>query len=74
MKVDEAPDIDGIPESLWNNAPALNVTTSGGNNGSSSNVKLKSVYTNNTVYFLATWTDPTESLRRMSWVNGNMNP
>ncbi len=68
VKVAEAPVIDGTPEALWNQATAMTVNVAGGANTGSHVVALKSVYTDDSVYFLAEWTDPTESLRREPWV------
>ncbi len=67
VKVATAPVIDGTPESLWDQATAATVNVGGGANAGSHTVTLKSIYTDDSVYFLATWNDPTESLRRMPW-------
>ncbi len=68
VKVAAAPVIDGTPEALWNQATAMTVNVAGGANAGAHTVTLKSVYTDDSVYFLATWNDPTESLRREPWV------
>jgi hypothetical protein len=39
----------------------------GGANVGESDVTLKSVFTKENIYFLAEWTDPTESLSKMPW-------
>ncbi len=62
------PQLDGVPESVWDGAPALAFPVVGGFNAGSHQVSLKSVYSGDQVYFLMTWTDPTESLRRFPWV------
>ncbi len=67
VKVATAPVIDGIPEAIWDQATAMMVNVSGGANTGSHTVALKSVYTDDSVYFLAKWNDPTESLRRLPW-------
>ena len=67
VKVAAAPVIDGTPEAIWNQATAMTVSVSGGANTGAHTVTLKSVYTEDSVYFLASWNDPTESLMRMPW-------
>ena len=67
VKVAAAPVIDGTPEAIWNQATAMTVNVAGGANTGAHTVTLKSVYTDDSVYFLATWNDPTESLRRVPW-------
>lgn len=67
VKVAAAPVIDGTPEAIWNQATAMTVNVAGGANAGTHTVTLKSVYTDDSVYLLATWNDPTESLRRMPW-------
>ena len=66
-KVDSAPVLDGQPEAIWNKASAITVPVSGGANNGSTQVTLKSVYTSDSVYFLAQWADPTESSKRIPW-------
>ena len=67
VKVATAPVIDGTPEAIWDRAAAMTVNVAGGANTGAHTVTLKSVYTDDSVYFLATWNDPTESLRRLPW-------
>ena len=67
VKVATAPVIDGLPEAIWDQATAMTINISGGANTGAHTVTLKSIYTNDSVYFLAKWNDPTESLRRMPW-------
>jgi hypothetical protein len=67
VKVSTAPVIDGTPEALWDQSPAMTVNVAGGANTGAHTVILKSVYTDDSVYFLAKWNDPTESLRRLPW-------
>lgn len=66
-KVAAAPVIDGTPEAIWDQTTAITVNVAGGANAGAHTVTLKSVYTDDSVYFLATWNDQTESLRRMPW-------
>lgn len=67
VKVTAAPVIDGTPDAIWNQAPAMTVNVTGGANTGAHTVTLKSVYTDDSVYFLAAWNDPTESMKRMPW-------
>jgi hypothetical protein len=67
VKVTAAPVIDGMPDAVWNQATAMTVNVAGGANTGAHTVTLKSVYTDDSVYFLATWNDPTESLKRLPW-------
>jgi len=46
----------------------MTVNVAGGANTGAHSVTLKSAYTDDSVYFLAAWNDPTESLRREPWV------
>lgn len=68
VMVAAAPVIDGIPDTIWNQATAMTVNVAGGANSGAHTVTLKSVYTDDSVYFLATWNDPTESMRREPWI------
>ncbi|MCX9009589.1 MAG: ethylbenzene dehydrogenase-related protein [Candidatus Methanoperedens sp.] len=68
VKVDVAPVIDGMPEAVWDEATATTINVAGGANTGSHTVTLKSIYTDDSVYFLATWNDPTQSLRREPWI------
>ncbi len=67
VKVTENPSIDGAPESLWDQANVMTITVAGGANSGRHTVTLKSVYTDDSVYFLVQWDDATESLRRLPW-------
>jgi hypothetical protein len=62
------PQLDGVPESVWDGAPALTFPVVGGANAGSHQVSLKSVYSDDQVYFLVNWTDPTQSQQRYPWV------
>lgn len=69
VKTDFAPAIDGVIESGWSKASAITIPVAGGQNlpDGKSEVTLKSVYTDDMVYFLAQWKDPSKSERRMPW-------
>ncbi len=69
-KVATAPQLDGVMEDLWKDAPPLTVKVVGGRNlpGGSTEVTLRAVYAGDMVYFLMQYKDPTESLRRGPWV------
>lgn len=68
VPVDAAPTLDGVAdEAIWQDAPDLSIPVSGGANNGQTEVTLKSVYTGDMVYFLATWADPTESFIRAPW-------
>ncbi len=62
--------LDGVMEGSWNQAPPLTVKVLGGKNlpGGTTEVTLRAVYTADTVYFLAQYKDPTDSVRRSPWV------
>lgn len=68
VNVTTAPFLDGTPEAIWDQANAISVNVSGGANNFSTTVTLKSIYTDDSVYFLAQWADPTQSLRFEPWV------
>jgi len=67
VKTDNAPVLDGKPDAIWDSANSITIPVSGGANSGSTEVTLKSLYTGDSVYFLAQWADPTESLYRMPW-------
>ncbi len=69
IAVSEAPNLDGVADdAVWADAPALTIPVSGGANMGSSEVTLRSVYVGDMVYFVATYSDPTESFLRSPWV------
>jgi hypothetical protein len=49
------PVIDGMPDALWYQATAMTINVAGGANTGAQTVTLKSVYTDDSVYFHATW-------------------
>ncbi len=66
--VDEAPTLDGVAdEAYWEDAQPVEVLVRRGANSGESTVFIKSVYTEDSVYFLVTWDDPTESYLRAPW-------
>jgi hypothetical protein len=68
LLVEEAPTLDGVgDEAFWADAAPVEVSVKKGANESNTTVILKSVYTEDSVYFLVTWADPTESFIRSPW-------
>ncbi|MDR3694080.1 ethylbenzene dehydrogenase-related protein [Mucilaginibacter sp.] len=76
VKTTTAPTIDGTVESLWKNAPALDITPTvpdpgnglfTGYNGQTYPATLQSMYDDQYIYFLAQWSDPTQSVYVATW-------
>jgi hypothetical protein len=69
-KVATGPTLDGKMKPLWQQAAPLSIRLTGGRNlpGGSTEVTLRALYDNETVYFLAQWNDPTKSERRFPYV------
>ena len=67
VKTTTALKLDGVVDSGWSSAKPITITASGGVNTNTNTVELRALYTADTVYFLAQWTDPTESTRRSPW-------
>ena len=69
MKVDKAPVLDGKIDDVWKKAKEIKINVSGGANlpKGSTEVSLKAVYTGSDVYFLAQWSDATQSNQRFPW-------
>ncbi len=66
--VDAAPTLDGVADDeAWANAQETVVSVAGGNNNFSTDVKIKSVYSGDTVYFVVSYADPSESWFRSPW-------
>src|SRR3990172_5867013 len=66
--VDAAPALDGIgDEAFWTDAEDIVIDVDGGFGGFETKVNLKAVYTADSVYFLMTYKDPTESWFRSPW-------
>ena len=65
---DAAPTLDGIADdAAWANAQELVIPVAGGFNNFGTDGKLKAVYSGDTVYFVLTYADPTESWFRSPW-------
>ena len=67
-KADNAPTIDAQVDDAWGKAKPLTTHVDGGINKGETDVTLKALYTQDTIYFLAQYKDPTQSLRRQPWV------
>lgn len=66
--VEEAPILDGIAdEAFWADAPVFEIDVDRGANDDEKTVFMRSVYTEDSVYFLLEWADPTESFLRSPW-------
>lgn len=67
--VDAAPTLDGVADdAVWANAEAIKIDVQNGFNNFETTAELKAVYTADTVYFLLSYEDPTESWYRYPWV------
>ncbi len=66
VKVTAPAVVDGVAEAVWSQAREVVIPVSGGANlpNGRTTVRMKALYTANTVYFLMAWADPTESFRR----------
>jgi len=77
VKVTTAPAIDGTVDAQWADSPILEFSTAvpevtgdvfrGYTGNIIPNVKLRSAYDNENIYFLAEWVDPTQSYARSPW-------
>lgn len=68
MLVEEAPTVDGVAdEEFWADAPVFEIDVERGANSEETTVMMRSVYTEDSVYFLVEWADPTESFLRAPW-------
>ena len=66
--VDAAPTLDGVgDEAFWADAEEIVVDVDGGFGDFATEVHLKAVYTADSIYFLVTYEDPTESWFRSPW-------
>ena len=66
--VDAPPALDGVSdEEAWANAPELIIPVMGGFYNFATDATLKSVYSGDTVYFVLSYADPTESWFRSPW-------
>lgn len=69
LKTDAAPTLDGIgDEAGWDTAPVASYEVNKGANMGESVVNIQSLYTDEMIYFLVTWADPTQSFMRSPWV------
>lgn len=77
IKVTTAPTIDGTVDAMWDNSPKLQFSTAvpevtgdvfrGYTGNIIPSVTLRSAYDATNIYFLAEWSDPTQSLARQPW-------
>jgi hypothetical protein len=77
VKVATPPTIDGTVDALWENSTKLQFSTEvpevtgdifrGYTGNIIPSVTLRSVYDAESIYFLAEWTDPTQSFARSPW-------
>jgi hypothetical protein len=66
--VDAAPTLDGVADdAAWANAQENTISVAGGFNNFGTDVTIKSVYDGDTVYFLLSYADPSESWFRSPW-------
>lgn len=65
---DAAPVLDGVADdAAWTTAQETVISVAGGYNDFATDASLKSVYSGDTVYFVLTYADPTESWFRSPW-------
>jgi hypothetical protein len=68
VPVDSAPTLDGIADdAAWAGAEEVVIEVQNGFNNFETEARLKAVYTADSVYFLLTYEDPTESWFRSPW-------
>lgn len=68
VAVEEGPTLDGVAdEAFWADAPLIEVGVRRGANNDKTTVTVQSAYTEDMVYFLVTWEDPTNSFLRSPW-------
>src|SRR5215207_141469 len=66
--VDAAPTLDGVADdAAWANAQETVISVAGGANNFSADATLKAVYSGDTVYFVLSYADPSESWFRSPW-------
>lgn len=71
VKAEQAPNAAALAaDPVWTKAPELKVKLNDGRNfnGGSTTVSLKAVYTSDMIYILASYPDPTQSVRRFPYV------
>jgi len=65
---DAAPTLDGVADdAAWADAQEVVIPVAGGFNNFATDVSLKAVYVDDTVYFVLSYADPTESWFRSPW-------
>lgn len=69
IRVEQGPALDGRVDEMWDRADTIKVTVSEGVNlpGGSTELTLKALYSEDTLYLLAQWNDPTRSHQRSPW-------
>ena len=67
VKVDTAPTIDGKIDDVWAQATTIEIPVSGGANTKEVLMTLKSIHTDDQIFFLAEWDNPEDSKQRMPW-------
>ena len=68
VPADEAVELDGVVDEVaWENAEEIELDLHRGANMEESVATVKSVYTEDMIYFLVQWEDPTESFLRFPW-------
>jgi len=61
IPVDAAPEVDGVVDAIWVDAEEIVVEVTDGANMGETMVAIKSVYTDEMIYFYVTYEDPTFS-------------
>jgi len=66
VKVTTPPTLDGVVDAVWGQAREITIPVADGVNlpGGRTAVRLKALYSGDSIYFLMTWADATESMRR----------
>ena len=65
---DATPTLDGVADdAAWADAQETVISVAGGANNFATDVSIKAVYSDDTVYFLVSYADPTESWFRSPW-------
>ena len=65
---DAAPVLDGVADdAAWTNAQEIVIPVAGGFNNFGTDVTIKSAYSDDVVYFVVSYADPTESFFRSPW-------
>jgi len=76
LKTATPPVIDGVVDAMWDDARVLETTTEvpdpgddvfQGYVGNSNDVKLRALYDDDNIYFLAEWADTRKDLNRQTW-------